>query len=456
MARPVGDEKQDALSPSRRPGDTGRRSHLRWGPFDANLTLLAAWSAIGFGAAATFGGYAQTSVVIMTVGVALLVVTVAVGRSLRRERSAMTGVTLAVATVAAAAVVLPAGISHSDVAALYLSRSLTGVAALSVVVWALFGRRRGRLTAYAVVAIVTGAGVAMVLSDPRPSIDTWYMLQAAAGGLSHGHDIYAVRWTSGIPREVSNRFTYLPGAAVLLWPFHVVFGDVRYGLLTAMALTALILIRMSRSSDDALIAGLFLLYPRFLFGLDQSWVDPLSLLALCLTGYAVRRGRRGWAVVAFALALTCKPYTWMLVPLAAMWEDFGWRRTALSVGAAAAFILPWAAANIHAFVSGAITLNLDLPARRDSLSLYTTAVLHGLTPGTWLPATAIAIAVALALWRLPGDTYGFFLGAAAVVGLFDLFDRLSFFNEWEFAGGLALFAVVFGRAAAVEGVGAPP
>jgi len=253
---------------------------------------------------------------------------------------------------------------------------------------------------------------------------------------------------------VSNRFTYLPGAAVLLWPFHAVFGDVRYGLLTAMVLTALTLIRITKRSDDALVASLFLLYPRLLFGLEQSWVDPLSLLSLCLCGYAVTRGRRGWAVVAFAVALTCKPYTWMLVPFAAIWKDFGWRRTALSVGAAALFILPWAAANVHAFVSGAITLNLDLGFRRDSLSLYTTAVLHGFTPGLWFPAAAILVALALALWRLPRHTYGFFLGAATVVGLFDLFDRLSFFNEWEFAGGLAFFAVVFGRAAAADHLGA--
>ncbi|HXQ75260.1 MAG TPA: hypothetical protein VN791_02100 [Acidimicrobiales bacterium] len=449
MSRPVDDEQQGTHSRRLPQRAAGIRTNLTWGPFDANLTLLAAWSAIGFGAAATDGSYTQTSVVIMAAGVALVVVTLVAGRSLRREDSALTGVTLAVATVAAAAAILPAGIYGTDTAALYLSRALTGVAALTVVAWALFGRGRGRLTAYAVVATMTAAGVAMVLASPRPSIDTWYMLQAATHGLSHGHDIYTLRWTSGIPGEVTNEFAYLPGSAVLLWPFHVLFGDVRYGLLTAMVVTALTLIRISRRPDDALVACLFLLYPRLLFGLEQSWLDPLTLLALCLCGYAVIRGRRGWAVVAFAVALTCKPYTWMLVPFAAIWKDFGWRRTALSAAAAAVFILPWAAANLHAFVSGAINLNLDLGFRRDSLSLYTTSVLHGLTPGLWFPATAIVVAFGLALWRLPRDTYGFFLGTATVVALFDLFDRLSFFNEWEFAAGLTFFAVVFGRSASV-------
>jgi hypothetical protein len=153
-------------------------------------------------------------------------------------------------------------------------------------------------------------------------------------------------------------------------------------------------------------------------------------------------------VVAFALALTCKPYNWMLIPLAAMWTDLGWRRTALAIGGAAAFILPWAVANIHLFVNGVVTLNFDLPFRRDSMSLNTLLVLHGVHLGTWFPATAIAVVFVLAFWRLPRDTYGFFLGAATVVAAFDICDRLSFFNEWEFAGGLTFLAVVFGRSAA--------
>jgi hypothetical protein len=448
MARAVGDEHQGAPVGDRRERAAGGlKSRLTRGPLDANLTLLAAWSAIGLGAALDNGSYTQPSLVILVVGVILLVVTLVNGRSVRPEPSAMAGVTLALATVVGAASVLPAGIYGSG-AALYASRALTIVAALVLSAGVLLRWRCGRYLAYAVVGVMTAAGVTMVLSSPKPAIDTWYMLQAAAHGLSHGHNIYALRWTSGTPGGVSNRFTYLPGAAVLLWPFHALFGDVRYGLLAAMALTALVLIRVSRGSDDAVVAGLFLLYPRFLFGLEQSWADPLSLLFLCLTGYAVTRGRRGWAVVAFALALTCKPYNWMLIPLAAMWTDLGWRRTALAIGGAAAFILPWAVANIHLFVNGVVTLNFDLPFRRDSMSLNTLLVLHGVHLGTWFPATAIAVVFVLAFWRLPRDTYGFFLGAATVVAAFDICDRLSFFNEWEFAGGLTFLAVVFGRSAA--------
>jgi len=410
-----------------------------------NLTLLAAWSAIGLGAAATDGSYSLGSVTVLAVGV--LFVVVAVGRSRRPagdEHGALSGSTLAAAAAVAAAAVLPAGIYGSG-PALYLSRSLTVVAALGVLTWLVLRLPGARTFAYVVVGVMAAAGVALLISSRHPTIDTWVMLQAATHGLSHGHDIYTVRFTTHYVNRVSNHFTYLPGSAVALWPFNAVLGDVRYGLLAAMVLTALILIRLSRSSDGALVASLFVLYPRLLFGLEQSWADPLSLLGLCVTGWAVVRNRRGWAMVAFAFVLVCKPYNWMLLPLAALWKDFGWRRSAASAGGALAFMSPWMAANFHAFVSGAITLNLDLPLRLDSDSLYTTIVLHGHNPGAWLPAVVVLVAIAVAAWRLRRDAFGFFTGAALAVACFDLFDRLSFFNEWEFAAGLVLAAVIFGQ-----------
>jgi hypothetical protein len=450
MARSVDDEQRGAhLGDGRERSTTRFGGLLRWGPFDANLTLLAAWSAIGLGAALLDGSYTPGSVVIVAVGVLLLVVSLVTGRSRGSDGSSPAGTTLVVATVVAAAAVLPAGI-YGTGPALYVSRALTVLAALLLAAWVLLRRSSGRYVAYAVVVLMAAAGVSMVLSSPKPAIDTWFMLQAVTHGLSQGHNIYAVRWTSGLRGGVSNHFTYLPGVALLFWPFHALFGDVRYGLLAAMVLTALILIRVSKGSENAAVAGLFLLYPRFLFGLEQSWPDPLSLLFLSLTGFAVTRGRRGWAVVAFAAFLSCKPYNWLLIPFAVLWRDFGWRRTAIAIVAAAALAAPWAAANIHAFVHGVITLNFNLPFRRDSLSLNTTLGLHGLHLGTWFPATAIAVVFVLTLWRAPRDTYGFFLGSATVVAVFNICDRLSFFNEWEFAGGLTFLAVVFGRSAAVD------
>ncbi len=425
------------------------KRRLTIGMPQSDLLLMAAWSAIGIATATNYGNYSASSVVLVTLGVFLLTVTIT-----RRlvpngaRNSAMNGRWLGVGTAILAAVALPAGVYGSG-ADLYSSRLLTAAAALIVATWLILRLPKARGAAYVVVAIMTVAGIAMLLASPKPVIDVWYMLQAAGHGLSHGHNIYTLKWTGDIPGEVSNRFVYLPGSAVLLWPFHILFGDVRYGLLAAMAITGVLLIRVSKKSESALLACLFLLYPRFLFGLEQSWVDPLSLLALCLTGYCVMRGRKGWAVVAFAVALSCKQYNWLIIPFAAMWSDFGWRRTTLSVGGASLFVLPWAVADVHAFVSGSFSYLFDSTPRLDSLSLYTTILRHGIDPGSSLTVVGIGSVIALSMWRLPRDTYGFFVGSAAVIAVYDLFNKLSYYNAWSFAGGLALFAVVFGRASQV-------
>jgi hypothetical protein len=299
--------------------------------------------------------------------------------------------------------------------------------------------------AYGAIGVLTAAGIAMVVSSPQPPIDVWYMLQAASRGLSHGQNIYTTHWTTGIRYEQSNGFAYLPGAAVLVWPFQVLFGDVRYGLLVAMSVTAVLLVRARSGSTGVLLGALVMLYPMTMFGLEQSWVDPLVLLTACAAAYSVVRGRPGWAVVALAVCLVCKQQAWLMLPSAFLWKDFGWRRAALSAGGAVAFMLPWILTAPHAFYTGVITYNLDLPARLDSLSLFTTALRLGWSPGIGVLLAATLSAMVLMVWRLPRDTYGFLLGSAVIMAVFNLANKQSFFNEWSLAAGLTLAALVFGQ-----------
>jgi hypothetical protein len=417
----------------------GRRSSS----IGAELPLLGAWVAIGLGAALGNGTYSVDAVLLVSVGTALLVFCAA------RRLTPATGFDR-VAAMAAGVVVL-GGVHDSAGAygsgtALTVSRVLTGVAAVSVSVWLLAGLPLRRVAAYGAIGVMIAAGVAMVVSSPRPAIDDWYMLQAASRGLSHGHNIYTVRWTSGVNAEFSNGFAYFPGVALLVWPFHALFGDVRYGILAAMAITAVVLARVRGGSSAVLLGAFVLLYPKAMFGLEQSWIDPLVLMLLCVTAYAVVRGRHGWAVVTFAVCLVCKQTAWLVLPLALCWKDFGWRRAALSAGGAVAFTVPWVLAAPHAFYRGAVSYNLFLPARLDSLSLFTTALSHGWSPGLATLVVATVGAMAFVLWRLPHDTYGFLLGSAVVMAVFNLVNKQSFFNEWSLTAGLVLAALAFGPA----------
>jgi len=426
----------------------GATTPQRPGPVAAETVLVVAWALIGLGASLDQGRYSVDAVLLVTVGTALVAWVVA-------RRMVLSGSWGTVAAATAGVAVLggfhvDAGIYGSG-PALLASRVLTSVAAALVALWLVTGLRGRAVVAGSAIAVMAASGVAMIVASPSPAIDVWAMLQAADHGLSHGRDIYALKWTTGIRFEQSNGFAYLPGAAVVLWPFHALFGDVRYGLLTAMVLTAFLLVRLRPRSSTSLLGVLVVLSPKAMFGLEQSWVDPLVLLGVCATVFAVARRRHGWAVVAFAGCLVCKQQAWLLLPLALVWRDFGWRRSVLSAGGALAFIAPWAVAAPHAFWAGAISYNLDLPARLDSLSLFTTALSFGWVPGMAVVALTTLGAAALAVWRLPRDAYGFLLGAALVMAVFNLTNKQSFFNEWALSAGLVLAAVVAGESPSAAG-----
>ncbi len=393
------------------------------------------------------GNYSVSAVTLVTIGTAILIVTAICGTT-GPTWSRLAGVMAGVAVVGALG--HTAGLFHSDTRALAI-RVLITTASLSVAVWLILDLPRPRLVAYTAVAVMGAAGVLMVRSNPRPAIDVWYMLQAATHALSHGHNIYTTKWTSGVPYEFSNGYAYLPGAAVLLWPFQALFGDVRYGVLAALVVTSLLLIRFRPRSPAVLLGTLVLLYPQAISGLGQAWVDPVVLAALCAAVYAATRGRPGWAVVVFAVCLSCKQQAWLLLPLALLWKDFGWRRASWSAGAAGLMgILPWAIANPDAFYRGAFAYNFYLGARLNSLSLFRTALSFGWYPGFAATAMVTVVAVALVAWRVRLDTFGFLLGSAAVMAMFNLTNKESFFNEWELAAGLVLAALVFGQERAVS------
>jgi hypothetical protein len=406
--------------------------------------ILVGWSGIGLGGAVDGGHYTGLALGLVT-GSTVFLLLIALGGLYwvgRWTREAAIG---ALATAIAGATVFPAGV-YGVGAPLILSRTLTLATAMVVFVsWWLGPRRFTRVT-YLSIFVMVGAGVAMIASSPKPPIDVWYMLQAAGRGLSHGQNIYTVKWTSGVPGEFANGFAYLPGSAVLLWPFHAVFGDVRYGLLAAMAGTGLLVTRFGRPGLGRVAACLFLLYPRALFGIEQSWVDPLLLVSICAMVVAMLHRRRGWAVVALAVCLTCKQQAWLLLPLAVLWKEFGWKRTMVSACGALAFILPWFVANPRAFYEPTVNAyHSSGQSTSNSLSLYSLLLQHGVNPGTGLTIICTAGAIAFCWWRLPKDAFGFCVGATIVQAAFYLTAKEAYFNEWELVAGLALLAVAFGR-----------
>jgi hypothetical protein len=422
---------------------------------NADLALVAAWSAIGVGAALNTGYYSVAAVTLVSLATLVLALLTIVRATKHDPSDRPTDFSIGVAAVVFAALALPVVLSlglYASAFQLELNHTVTALSAILVAGLFILGVQTSRLVTYTVIALMFWAGVAIVLANPAPLIDVWHMLQAAANGLSHGRSMYKLHWFA-IPGQDSNGFAYLPGCAVILWPFYLVTHDVRYGELVAFVLTALILMRARGGRNGALIGSLAVLYPAGLFGIEQAWIEPVMLLEITAAAYACTRGHKRLAVVAFGAALVTKQYAWLFVPLAAVWEDFGWRRAAAAVGGAVGFLLPWFLVAPHGFFENAFLSNTRLsvsPSLLNSLSLYTVAILHGWHAEFVITVLATVAAIGLALWRGDRDTRGFFINSAFVIATLNLASYHAYFDQWEFAAGLVLAAIAFGGTTSVE------
>lgn len=420
----------------------GAHRHRWFAATDTDLPLIATWSAIAGSTALLGGAYSVAAVTLVSMATLILAFLTIVGSRPQRSRDEHAVFGVAIAVVVFAALVHTDSSPYASGSQLYLSHTITALLAILVAGMFIFRVPVPRLVSYILIALMFWAGVAMVLADPNPFIDVWYELQAAANGLSHGQSMYTLHWFAP-PGQDSNAFSYFPGCAVFLWPFYLVTHDVRYGELVAFVLTALILMRARGGRSGTMLGCLAVLYPAGLYGIGQAWIDPVVLFEISAAAYACTRGHKRIAMLAFGAALVSKQYVWLLVPLAVVWEDFGWRRTAITVGGAVTFLLPWYLVAPAGFVEGTLLYNLRYPARLTSLSLFTTAVLHHWHAYFAVTAVATVAAIGLALWRGAKDTKGFLVSSAFVMATFNLANKQSFFNEWELVAGLALAAIAF-------------
>lgn len=280
-----------------------------------------------------------------------------------------------------------------------------------------------RIAYRVLLALFTLGGVAVIRSSPRPSIDVWYLLQHATSCLTHGCNPYAMH-TPASP-QLKDGFPYLPGTAYVLTPFHVVLGDARYGEVAALLVGAVLLTRMIGGQWGKVAAALALSVPCTLFSIEQAWIEPLLFAALVAVAWAWRANRSVALVVLLALAFTLKQHAILLAPLAL--GMLGWRRTLAAGGAAAAVSAPLVFLNFHAFWETAVKVFYDLPPRTDSLSIWLDAS-PSIRP--WLPYVLLAAGYALIGLRMPWTPAGWLVGSGLLLGLFDLGNKFSFFNEW--------------------------
>jgi hypothetical protein len=301
--------------------------------------------------------------------------------------------------------------------------------------------------------LMSAAGVTMILAASNPHIDVFFLLQGSTKGLLHGDDMYRQQWAESrkvyLSHGLFDVYPYLPWTSVLLLPFRVIFGDVRYGLMLSLAIAAVIGRRLGHLNGSgakqglryapALIPLLVALYPKVTYGEQLAWTEPLLIALLAGMVLAVERGRLTIAVICLALALASKQHIVLLLPLTALWPRFGWRRTLAAAGGAVLLISPWIIAGPHDFWHDAVSANVGLGYRKDALCLATAIhKVFGVDPGFALTGLGLLAAYLLA-WRIRGDAFGFCAGAGLLVLALDVTNTQSFFNHYTL--GMALVAL---------------
>jgi hypothetical protein len=419
-------------------------------------TLLAAWSAVALAIALHRGQYLASLVVLV---VASLVLTaLAIARSGAAGVPLWAGVAAAAITVAISGVAFgPAQYSHGSwLVPSRVCGALAGLAAAGTLVPRryldrLTGGLYQRLPAIALLLAVLAA-FTRILATPNPDIDVYVFLQDSSRGILHGRDLYHQCWPGS--NGLRCAYPYLPITSVLLVPARVLTGDVRFGLLAALVL-AVILLRRGLAREAALLPLLLIVFPQAPYSIIQSWTEPLLIVCLVAMVVAVRAGHPGWATVAFAVALASKQHIALLVPLAAWWPAFGWRRTLRAVLLALLAVTPWIIAGPRAFWADVVTLNLHYPVLRDALDLQATLAHLGVYPGFALTGAALLLAYGLVLVRLPRTGAGFAVGGALVLLALDATNKQSFFNHYTLPMALLVVGVTESVRSRAAGGGGP-
>ena len=169
-------------------------------------------------------------------------------------------------------------------------------------------------------------GLWVIALSPNPTNDVWHFQQAASHALLAGRNPYTISMPniygpgSGLyAPSLENgdlldfEFLYPPLSLLLVLP-GMLLGDVRFALLAAAALAAL-LIMGCRPGRVAVGAGLlFLFTPRTFFVVEQAWTEPLAIMLLALAVFLAIRDLR-LTSLGIGLGTAVKQHLFLALPL---------------------------------------------------------------------------------------------------------------------------------------------
>ncbi len=335
----------------------------------------------------------------------------------------------------------------------------------------------GRKRPWLMLALFGLCGLWILRMTPNASIDVFSMQQESAEAMLQGRNPYAI--TLDDPYDGRMPEYYGPGMTVggrlqfglvyvpmTLWldlPAYWIARDVRYGLWAALLATGALMIGRRGRAETALLAparpgrelaaglsgrsdmvwiapaaaAMLLLTPRVFLVLRCAWTEPmvLALLAAVVAAAMRRSPRTPWLL---GLLLASKQYAPPMFVLALVllmprpwrwWTVWAWTWRAGT--AAMAATLPMVLWDPSAFWHSAVTFHLHQPFRTDALSYAVWWLdIGGDRPGAGLGFLAMALGMALSLWRCPRTPAGFAAAVAMTYFPFFAFNQQAFANYY--------------------------
>jgi hypothetical protein len=345
---------------------------------------------------------------------------------------------------------------------LYFAFTLSG---LAVVLNSLFRNTRSWHIS-ALMLSYLGAGALQILLVPAPPIDVHWVQQAGSQALVGGINPYSMH----IPNLYSSNDTqmffgdartdlvgypYPPLSLLLTTLGWWIGGDVRWAMLGAQLTSALLLWKIARqrghSDSIALgITGAWLLHPRSLFVLEQSWTEPI----ICAGWYALLlAASRPSSLRTFSHAagwfLGAKQYSLLALPLLIRRDKY----KAIFIGGVltALTMVPFFLGHPRDFISGVAGPQFRQPFRPDALSvpaLLDWAIGWKAPTSLLLIAWTGAVVLLIRPWKVRfEDDRVRALALSASVSFFALFlfAKASFCNYYYFVGALLLAAIATGK-----------
>jgi hypothetical protein len=292
-------------------------------------------------------------------------------------------------------------------------------------------------------------------------IDVQVFLHDGAGALLHGHNPYSMTFPNiyqppytelfygpgvVVDGRITYGFPYLPVALLVAIPGKLL-GDVRYGQLIAMLVSALVLRQLASDRIGRAAAVLGVAAPSAIAVLSGAWTEPTLVALLACLVLALERRRHAFASVLLGLFFVSKQYAVVAIPVIWLIRQWLTRRMLLvGVGAAAAVTLPFFLVNSGAFWKAIVEFQLVQPFRSDSLSLLVSSVNTFGWPPPWtysvLPLVGGGLtAIALAL-RAPRTPPAFAAGIGLTLLVTILLSKQAFMNYYFLVSGAFLIAAV--------------